>query len=176
MWEIKRLDRTQERSAFDCGNAVLNDWLKQRANQWDKKDLSRTYVLLPKGEHTVVGYYALSNHRVSYEALPADQAQGIPRIDVPVVLLGRLAVSQTLQGQGLGALLLVHALRRVSTLAEQVGVRAVEVDAIDEKARNFYLKHGFVSLQDDPNHLCLPMAVVRKLYPPSDPAKGSTPI
>jgi hypothetical protein len=110
LWEIERLDRRHDRSDFDCGNAVLNDWLTQRASQWDKKDLSRTYVLLPKGTPTVAGYYSLSNHHVSYSSLAADQAKGIPRVDVPVVLLGKLAVNQSFQGLGLGRMLLVDAL------------------------------------------------------------------
>ncbi len=168
LWEIERLGRRHDRSQFDCGNAVLNDWLTQRASQWDKKDLSRTYVLLPKGTTTIAGYYSLSNHHVSYSSLAANQAKGIPSVDVPVVLLGKLAVSQNFQGSGLGRLLLVDALRRVTALADKVGVRAVEVDAIDDEARNFYLKHGFVSLVDNRNHLWLPILVVRKLWPSRD--------
>jgi GNAT superfamily N-acetyltransferase len=67
------------------------------------------------------------------------------------------------QGQGLGALLLVDALRRSLQISEQVGIRAVEVDALDDAARNFYLKFGFRSLLDDPRHLFLPMHEIRKL-------------
>lgn len=51
-------------------------------------------------------------------------------------------------------------------IADQVGVRAVEVDAIDDKARAFYTKYGFVQLADDPDHLFLPMQVIRKLALP----------
>ena len=87
----------------------------------------------------------------------------MPRLDVPVVLLGRLAVDRSVQGQGLGSLLLIDALRRAQHLAEHVGIRAVEVDAIDEAARQFYSRFGFVPLLDDPNHLFLPMPVIRKL-------------
>jgi len=87
----------------------------------------------------------------------------LPRLDGPVVLIGKLAVNRSVQGQGLGALLLVDALRRSLQISEQVGIRAVEVDAIDDAARNFYLKFGFPSLLDDPRHLFLTMAEVRKL-------------
>jgi hypothetical protein len=58
---------------------------------------------------------------------------------------------------------LIDALRRAERLAEQIGVRAVEVDALTDAARNFYLKFGFVPLLDDPLHLYLPMSVIRKL-------------
>jgi hypothetical protein len=43
---------------------------------------------------------------------------------------------------------------------------SVEVDAIDESARSFYLRFGFLSLEDDPLHLYLPMHEIRHLRLP----------
>ncbi len=166
-WILEKLGSGHDRTAFDCGQVVLDDWLKLRAGQYEKKDLARTYVAVRAGQSAVLGYYAIATHRVSYEALPPDQAKGLPKIDVPVVLLGRLAVDRTVQGQGLGPLLLIDALRRAQHLSEEVGIRAVEVDALDAAARRFYLKFGFVSLVDDPNHLFLGMHLIRKLGLPS---------
>jgi GNAT superfamily N-acetyltransferase len=162
-WVLEKLAGRHDRTAFDCGHALLNDWLKQRASQYEKKDLARTYVAVRQGQAVVLGYHAVSTHRVSYQALPPDQAKGLPRIDVPVVLLGRMAVDRTVQGQGLGSLLLIDALRRAQHVSQEIGIRAVEVDAIDDAARQYYLKFGFVSLADAPNHLFLPMQVIRKL-------------
>ena len=161
-WTIRRLDKDHDRSTFDCGQRMLNAWLKDRAGQFDRRDLSRTFVATRPDEVLVVGYYVVSTHRVVYEARPAAKSQGLPRLDVPVVLIGRLAVDHTVQG-GLGALLLVDALRRSLRISEQVGIRAVEVDALDDAARNFYLKFGFRSLLDDPRHLFLPMHEIRNL-------------
>lgn len=160
---IERLERRHDRTNFDCGQPMLNDWLKLRAGQFERKDLAHTYVAVRPGENVVLGYYAVSNHRVSFEALPEDQAKGLPQIDIPVVLLGRMAVDLSAQGQGVGKLLLLDALRRAQHISDQVGIRAVEVDALDDAARQFYLKFGFVSLADDPNHLFLVMHVIRKL-------------
>jgi GNAT superfamily N-acetyltransferase len=160
---IERFGKRHDRTGFDCGRPSLNDWLQHRASQFEKRDLARCYVARRENEPRVLGYYTLSNHRVSFESLPDDEAKGLPRLDIPVMLLGKLAVDQSVQGQGLGGLLLVDALRRVVPIAEQVGIRAVEVDALDEAARQFYLKYGFVPLRDDPLHLYLPMQVVRKL-------------
>ncbi len=64
---------------------------------------------------------------------------------------------------GRGPCTLVDGLRRSLQISEQVGIRAVEVDALDDAARNFYLKFGFRSLQDDPRHLFLPLHEIRKL-------------
>lgn len=165
-WTIERFSRSHVRGGFDCGNKTLNDWLLEKVSQFEKRDLSRTYVALRQGELRIFGYYAISTHRVIFDALSSDQAKGLPRMDVPVVLLGRLAVDKGAQGGGLGSLLLVDALRRAELIATHAAVRAVEVDAIDDAARRFYLKFGFTALRDDPNHLFLSMKAVRALELP----------
>lgn len=163
LWQIKRLERSHARATFDCGVLLLDDWLKQRAGQSDRKDLSRTYVATQADSNVVLGYYAIATHRVVYDQLPGEQSKGLPRIDIPVVLLARLAVDRSIQGQGLGSLLLIDALRRSMSIADQIGIRAVEVDAFDDQAKRFYLKYGFRELLDDPQHLFLPMHEIRKL-------------
>ena len=122
-WVIERLSSQHDRSQFDCGNSALNDWLRLRAGQFERKDLARVYVATRPGESIVAGYYAIANHRVCFEVLPPEEAKGLPRIDVPVILLGRLAVDQTVQRQGLGSLLVINALRRAQHVAEHSGVR-----------------------------------------------------
>jgi GNAT superfamily N-acetyltransferase len=165
-WQIEKLDRAYERATFSCGQSLLDEWLRRFASQYERRDLARTYVALRAGEARVLGYYSVSNHQVAFDALPEDQAKGLPSIDIPVVLLGRLAVDKSIQGQGLGELLLLDALRIARHVSQHVGVRAVEVHAIDDAARQFYLKYGFVPLRDDRRHLFLPMHVVRQLRLP----------
>lgn len=162
-WDIQRLDRKHDRSQFDCGQPVLNEWLRSMAGQCDRRDLSKTFVALPTGQSVVAGYYALASHRVIHDVIPAEESRRLPKLDVPVVLLGRLAVDRSMQRQGLGSLLLVDALHRVNVIADEIGIRAVEVDAIDDSARRFYLKYGFRPLLDDPNHLFMPLHEIRKL-------------
>ena len=156
-WEVQRLDRSHERDGFDCGVPPLNHWLQELAGQYERRDLARTHVAVEKGQRKAVGYYAISSHQVSFDALPEDQAKGLPTIDISVVLLGRLAVDKTSQGQGLGAHLLIDALRRAHHISQHIGIRAVEVHAVDAMARRFYLKFGFVPLLDDQHHLFVPM-------------------
>ncbi len=165
-WKIQSLSDSLDRTSFDCGVPKFNDWIRLRAGQFERRDLSRTYVATRANAIVCCGYYALSSHHVSYDALPNDAAKGLPMIDLPVVLLGRLAVCQSCQGQGLGETLLVDAMRRVVQIAGKIGIRALEVDAIDESATRFYLKYGFRSLNDDKRHLFLPMHEIRKLKLP----------
>jgi GNAT superfamily N-acetyltransferase len=162
-WRIERLRSEHGRATFDCGKPPLDEWLQRFAGQYARRDLARTYVAVGDDDLRVLGYYALSSHLVRYGALPDEQARGLPVIDLPVVLLGRLAVDRSAQGRGLGQYLLIDALRRAAHISDQMGVRAVEVNAIDDTARRFYMRFGFVPLLDDPHHLFLPMQVIRKL-------------
>lgn len=162
-WKIERLQSGHRRDSFDCGEPSLDEWLQRYAGQYERRDLARTYVAVVEGDPRVLGYYALSTHLVRYEALPEEHARGLPIIDIPVVLLGRLVVDRSFQGRGLGQHLLIDALRRAAHIAEHLGIRAVEVHALDDNARQFYLKFGFSPLLDDQHHLYLPMQVVRKL-------------
>ncbi len=63
---------------------------------------------------------------------PERLRKGLARHPVPVILLARLAVDHTWQRRGLGAALLLDALRRILAAADIVGVRAVMVHAKDE--------------------------------------------
>jgi GNAT superfamily N-acetyltransferase len=86
---------------------------------------------------------------------------------VPVFHLARLAVDRHAQGIGLGKTLLMHALHNAARLSLGLGIYAVEVYAVDDTARDFHLKYGFVSLVDDPRHLYLSMKVLRRVFPPN---------
>jgi hypothetical protein len=51
----------------------------------------------------------------------------------------------------------VHGLRMPS---RNSAMYAIECDASDQEAKRFYLKYGFVALQDDELHLYLPIATI----------------
>lgn len=57
----------------------------------------------------------------------------------------------------------MDALARTLRAADEIGIHAVEVVAINDAARSFYLKYGFQPLIDDRHHLYLPIATVKKL-------------
>jgi predicted N-acetyltransferase YhbS len=74
---------------------------------------------------------------------------------VPVVLLGRLAVDARHQGQHLGRSLLLDAMARVVQAGELIGIRALLMHAIDERARGWYEQFGFERSPTHPLHLIL---------------------
>lgn len=162
-WRIEPLTKTHQRGDFDCGEESLNTFLKNHAGQNARRDISRTFVALPADSNGVAGYYTLSSGSVGFQDLPDKVAKRLPRYPVPTAHLGRLAVDRGYQGKGLGGILLVDALKRVRETADQIGIHAVTVHALNQRARQFYESHGFQCLLDDDLHLFLPMATIRKL-------------
>ncbi len=153
------LNEKHDRVSFDCGEPSLNEYLQRFARQNAELFLGRTYVLVVPGQTRIEGYYTISSGSVAREELSEKR---LPRYPVPVVLVGRLAVDRTAQGQGFGELLLLDALKRSAQLAQHLGIYAVVVDALNEQARNFYRKYGFAETQSDPMRLYLPIKKVRQ--------------
>jgi GNAT superfamily N-acetyltransferase len=163
-WDLLPLEKKHERQHFDCGIEMLNVFIKTLASQHQEKNFSRTTVAVLHKEHTVKGYYSLSNGSVDLSILPEHERKRLPRHPVPVVTLGRLAVCKSSQKQGLGEILLLDALKKAHRINSDIGVYAVEVDAINEAAVSFYLAYGFEQLVDDKKHLYLSMKSINKIF------------
>jgi GNAT superfamily N-acetyltransferase len=160
-WQIERLAPSHDRSGFSCGKPPLDNFLRTLVSQYEKRNLGRTYVAVRPGEGRVLGYYTLASGAIAFENLPGPTARKLPKHPVPVILLARLAVDQSVHGQRLGEGLLLDALHRSLELADTLGIHAVEVDAIDQQAKAFYEKYGFLPLLDDALHLFLPIATAK---------------
>lgn len=160
---IERLSKRHDRSKFSCGESALDAYLKKYAGQNERLNVARHYVAVRAESPVVLGYYSLSAGSVEWEVLPDQAGRKLPKYPVPVAHLGRLAVDRTVQGQRLGEFLLIDALSRVVRLTEQIGIQAVEVVAATASAKRFYEKYGFVSLLDDPQHIYVAVATLRKL-------------
>lgn len=140
-------------SAFACGEASLDDWLKRRALANQLSGASRTFAV-PDEKRFVVGYYALAAGAVAHEGATGGVRRNMPD-PIPVLVLGRLAVAQRAQGLNLGAALLQDAVFRAMAVSENAGVRALLVHALNESARAFYKHHGFQESPLDPLTLML---------------------
>jgi GNAT superfamily N-acetyltransferase len=170
-WRIEPLEkRAHDRDSFSCGKPELDDYLKQIARRAAAVGTGRTWVAIDPamppdaaGRRPVLGYYTVSMHSIDVGILPETRRTGLPRAAVPAALLGRLAVDARQRRRGLGEFLLIDALRRISIAAEDLAAHAVVLDAIDDDAKRFYERYGFLELTDDRLHLFLPMASVRRL-------------
>ena len=105
----------------------------------------------------------MSTGSVTFDTIPDHARKRMPKYPIPTIHIGRLAVDVKCQGKGLGETLLVESLCKAAIAANSVGVYAVHVFALHDKAKTFYLKYGFVEMLDQPFHLFLPIATARLL-------------
>ena len=162
---VEALRKDHERASFRCGASALDEFLARYARQSAEVGIARTFVAVAPPSSRVAGYYSLAASSICFARVPEDLRKRLPRYPIPSVLLARLAIDVTVQGQGLGAALLVDAGHRVARLSREAGIRLLEVEAKDELARGFYRKHGAVALLDDERHLVFDVRSFRELGP-----------
>lgn len=151
------LDGSHDRTVFDCGVAALNLYLRNYALQNQKRGIVRNYVTTHVESKVIVGYSSLVYASLDQKLLPTKFVKGLGKYDIPVMLLARLAIDRREQGHGLGKALLKDAILRTMQAAEIAGLKLLLVHAKDEAAADFYRKHGFEPVPDDPLKLFLPV-------------------
>ena len=144
---------------FDCGEAVLDDWLRRRALANQLSGASRTFVVAADGGR-VVGYYAMAAGAVSHQMATSPVRRNMPD-PVPVMVLGRLAVDHRAHGMELGAALLQDAVNRAVAVSQNAGVRALLVHALHDRAKQFYEHYGFQASSLHPMTLMLRLNTVK---------------
>lgn len=146
--QVERLCGEHDLAGFGCGNKSLDDWLRLHALDNQRRNLSRTFVLVDDGG-MVAGYYALSMGGVARDDLPRNLGRGLPGYQIGMVLIARLAIDSRRQGEGLGRDLLVDAILHATAAGRHAAARFIAVDPIDESARRFYSRFGFTNIEGD---------------------------
>jgi len=161
---VEPLGPRRDRNGFTCGIDSLDRYLRTQASQDVRRKANGVFILVePAKPQTVLGYYTLCATGLPPGDVPAAAREHVPRYPlVSATLVGRLAVSEARQGEGLGAMLLADAVRRAYASASTVGSSMLVVDAINERAAAFYEGNGFVRLPDS-MRLVLPMHVIEKM-------------
>jgi len=163
MLRIELLKKSHKKDRFDCGVKSLNDYLSRYARQNDQKSISRTFVAI-NNEKIIQGYYSICLASINFEELPENISNQLPRYPVPAARLSRLAVNLKAQGSGLGEHLLLNALKRIYLTSNEMGIKCIIVDSINEKAKSFYESYGFINLPNQDLKLFLLIDTVKKLF------------
>jgi ribosomal protein S18 acetylase RimI-like enzyme len=154
----------QDRSGFSCGNDRIDRYFRETVGQDIKRDYVKCFVAIEVETDRMAGFYTLSANGIPLTEIPDDLKKKMPRYPtVPVGLIGWLGRHVDFAGCGLGEALLFDAIKRTVNNTT-IGLHAIIVDAIDDKAMKFYRGYGFVSLSPDaPRRMYIPVATARKV-------------
>jgi predicted N-acetyltransferase YhbS len=163
-FQVVPLESFHEKKDFTCGKNSLDHYIRKQANQDFKKKLAVCFVVADD-TNIVKGYYTLSSSSIPVETAPLAIKKKVPGgyKNLPVILLGRLAVDINWKGQGLGELLLTDAITRSFEASRQIGSIAIVADPLDKEAAGFYEKYGFIQLTSGKMFLTLKSVV--NLFP-----------
>lgn len=156
------LEKNHNRKKFSCGIDELDNYLKQYANQDIKKRLAVCYVITDKS-NDVIGYYTLSSNSIDLSDIPDDLAKSLKYLEIPVIIIGHLAVHKDYQGNKLGQTLLIDTLKRIVEISSLVGNQVVIVGPVNDIASKFYAKLGFSPLKTS-NRMFLPLKTIIDLF------------
>lgn len=162
---IEPLDKKNHISeTFTCGVEELDIYLREKAGQEIKRNVTAVYILRKNTSSKIIGYFTLSSSSIELTELPPELAKKLPKYKtVGVILLGRLARDSSVHAMGMGEYLLMDAITRSYELSKKLGSFAVVVDAKNEKVKSFYKEYGFIQFSQRPLCLFLPMSSIKKL-------------
>ena len=161
--------RKHDRAGFSCGIARPDNYLKYTPKKHQAGDFTRVSVAARAGQRGIVGFYALNAHSLHGERLPADLTRNAPlHGGIPAIYLSMIAVNRPDQGQGIGRILLADALKRSVAAADQIGLKAVVLDVIEDGGPEvaagrlaFYASMGFRQLSGYPARMFMGIETVR---------------
>ncbi len=158
-FDRKRHDRT----AFSCGVERIDNFFKITAGNHADQDHGKVYAACEPPSGAVLGFYAISPHRIDLSALPEEARKRLPnQPTVSAIYLSMVGVDTSLQGRGVGTFLMMSALKKCVEGADIMGGHFVVLDAINESAARMYRRIGFVDLESQPGRMLIAMRTVRK--------------
>lgn len=170
--EFVELDKgIHDRASFDCGETELNLFIQTQASKHMQAGISRTMVLpasnpLPNQKIPICAFYSIAPGSICRDTLPKALVKKLPRYPIPVFLIAQLAVHREFQGEGLGKICLVNALKYLWEINAHMRVYAIIVDCLTDAPEKFYAKYGFEVLCEHNGkvRMFLPMKTVARLF------------
>ncbi len=171
--EIRLFDPTQhERAGFDCGEKRLNNFLKLTAKKQHRDDITRVYVMLRSGQTQILGYNSINMGTIDAEKM-SNLPRGAPAHgQLPCIFLSMVAIDVSVQGKGLGGILLNHVFEKAKVVANQVGCYAIVLDVMSDggtekfkRRKAWYNSFGFHSFPSNPSRMFITLKEVRGISP-----------
>ncbi len=141
---ICRVATTDGFSKFICGVSEIDEWCRTKAADRDRQNRSRLFCAVIAGRTAIAGFYSLSVRGSDPKHIAADIVRDFNEAGfVPLVYIDYLAVQRELQGNRLGTLLLMDALRRCRDIMRNTGCAGVALNALTPRTTAWYERFGF---------------------------------
>ncbi len=152
-----KLSSTMEIKPFHSNDADLNNFLKDDALHYLDERMAVTYIL--EYNDQAVGYFCLLNDKMVFDTTSISEKYFWNRFNrknkipnqkrhktYPAVKIGRLAVANIYEGQGVGRFIL-DGIKAFLAASNDIGCRFLTVDAY-YTACDFYAKNQFNFISD----------------------------
>lgn len=157
IYEIRRLEKDERVSSFDCGDEDLNEFILHEAPPYAEALLAVTYVAEHIANKTTDAYFSLANDKIAlsdfenktlFNRFRKRRFVNEKRLkSYPAAKICRLGVCLGARDQHLGSTLL-NFIKSFFLTKNKTGCRFLTVDAY-AAAVPFYMKNGFVPLNDE---------------------------
>ena len=154
----KKVTNYQIIKPFDCGDDDLNEFLFEKAEQYQKELLATTFVI--EDEIHTLAYYSLFNDSFRIEDISFQSKNAIKTFlrqivshpkrhlkHYPAIKIGRLAISNQIQKSGFGKKIIENIISLAIKQNERCACKFILVDAY-KNALGFYEKMRFEYFSD----------------------------
>ena len=132
---------------FDCGDHDLNDFLLNDSKSYLEKLLAVTYIL--ESDSEIIAFFSVLNDKITVADVDSGnqwkklfrKTTGKNFRSYPAIKIGRLGVSNSYKGSGIGTILIDY-IKGLFITNNRTGCRYITVDAYRASLR-FYEKCGF---------------------------------
>ena len=145
-------------SDFDCGDADINEFLKDDAFNYQEQKIANTYCFIDRNEE-IIAFFSISNDCLNdlgysnnawnrfHRRIKLPNEKRIRQY--PSMKIGRLGINKSYQGRGL-ANQLMDFIKGWTTLELKPACRLLLLDAYNKTQQlNYYVKNDFQFLLDD---------------------------
>lgn len=165
--QIKPLDPEIGRAAFCCGNDRIDNFFRNNSRDQHTKNRVRVYVAYLEREP--IGYYYLVAATHPPEAVSKEAEEKFGRVkSTPCVYLGMIGVHGDCQENGVGKLLMLHAMQKTLEVANLIGIYALTLEAIDQKTAERYASWGFSPFIAGELAMYIPIKTIRTALQEAD--------
>lgn len=127
------------------------DFFNKDAEDCIKNLISKVFVI--KFKEKTVGFVAISLKSIERKELTRKKQRG--KYNRPALVIGQLIIDESCQGKGFGTETITWVISIIKLVQKFFPCRLLFVDAINDKAANFYKQKGFKAIKSDPYTLVL---------------------